>query len=247
MNLEDILELAAARRPSSLDRARTRRAAERVLREYTNATAEGRNLLGDLDVADVVATEADEATRITRVAQSARIGWVKWIAATGELTWSNEMPRLFGYPAVTTRVPVDTLIKGVHREDFTRVNQLVEQGWRDRVPHEFSFRVVRADRAMRYASCLVELLSDDGDRPTGIVATVRDITRQELERQEIDRRRRRRATEAADLPGREPVSGILGRDRFTDELDRAAAAVRERCWWWLWSRTGSCPRHRASR
>jgi EAL domain-containing protein (putative c-di-GMP-specific phosphodiesterase class I)/GGDEF domain-containing protein/PAS domain-containing protein len=222
MNFDDILELAAARTPSSLDRARSRRAAERVLREYTKATAEGRHLLGDLDVEDVLSPDADEAARITRVAQSTKTGWVKWIAETGELTWSDEMSRLFGYPAVTTHVPVDTLIKGVHREDFTRINQLVEQGWRRRVPQEFTFRVVRADQAMRYASCLVELLSDDGHRPTGIVATVRDITRQELERQEIDRRRRRRTTEAADLPGRDPVSDLLGRDRFTDELDRAA-------------------------
>jgi PAS domain S-box-containing protein len=222
VNLDDILELAAARKPSSLDRARTRRAAERVLREYTKATAEGRNLLGDLDVEDVLAPDADEASRITRVAQSAKTGWVKWIADTGELTWSDEMSRLFGYPAVTTRVPVDTLIKGVHQEDFTRVNELVQQGWQRRIPQEFTFRVLRADGAMRYAGCLVELLSEDGREPTGIVATVHDITRQELERQDIDRRRRRRDTEAADLPGRDPVSGMLGRDRFIDELDRAA-------------------------
>lgn len=222
MNLDDILELAAARTPSSLDRARARRAAERVLREHAEATAEGRNLLGDLDVEDVLAPDADEATRITRAAQSAKTGWIKWTTATGELTWSDEMSRLFGYPAVTTHLPVDTLIKGVHQEDFTRVKELVEQGWRDQVPQEFSFRVLRADGAMRYAGCLVELLSDDGREPTGIVATVRDITGQELERQEIDRRRRRRETEAADLPGRDPVSGMLGRDRFTDELDRVA-------------------------
>ena len=222
MNLDDILELAAARTPSSLDRARTRRAAERVLREYAESTAEGRNVLGDLDVADVLAPEADEASRITRVAQSTKTGWVKWIAATGELTWSDEMSRLFGYPAVTTHIPVDRLIKGVHQEDFTRVNELIEQGWRHRIPQEFTFRVLRADGAMRYAGCLVELLSDDGREPTGIVATVRDITRQELERQEIDRRRRRRETEAADLPGRDPVCGMLGRDRFADELDRVA-------------------------
>jgi EAL domain-containing protein (putative c-di-GMP-specific phosphodiesterase class I)/GGDEF domain-containing protein len=86
--------------------------------------------------------------------------------------------------------------------------------------------VLRADGAMRYASCLVEQLSDDGRESTGIVATVRDITRQELERQEIDRRRRRRDTEAVDLPGRDPVSGMPGRDRFADELDRVARSGR---------------------
>ncbi|MFF5075761.1 EAL domain-containing protein [Actinoplanes sp. NPDC000266] len=226
MNLDDIFELAAARTPSSLDRARARRAAERVLRDHGAATAAGRNVLGDLDVEDVLAPDADEATRITRAAQSAKTGWVKWTVATGELTWSDEMSRLFGYPAVTTRVKVDTLIRGVHPEDFTRVNGLVEQGWRQRIPQEFTFRVLRADGAMRYAGCLVELLSDDGRTPTGIVATVRDITRQELERQEIDRRRRRRESEATDLPGRDPVSTMPGRDRFTDELDRLARGGR---------------------
>jgi PAS domain S-box-containing protein len=226
MNLDDILELAAARTPSSLDRARTRRATERILQRYALATAEGRDLLGDQDVADVLASDADEATRITRVAQSAKTGWVKWIAATGELTWSDEMSRLFGYPAVATRVSMDTLIKGVHQKDFTKVKELVEQGWRHRVPQEFTLRVLRADGALRYATCLVQLLGDDGPELTGIVATVRDVTRQELERQEIDRRRRRRKTETVDLPGRDPISGMPGRDRFTDELDRVARSGR---------------------
>jgi hypothetical protein len=100
---------------------------------------------------------------------------------------------------------------------------------------------------MRYAGCLVELLSDDGREPTGIVATVRDITRQELERQEVDRRRRRRETEAADLPGRDPVSGMLGRDRFTDELDRMARSGNGALLVVAVEPDRDCPRPRASR
>jgi PAS domain S-box-containing protein len=147
---------------------------------------------------------------------------VKWIAATGELTWSDEMSRLFGYPAVTTHISLGTLTKGVHQHDRSRVKDLLRKGWEQRIPQELTFRLLRADGVMRYADCLIELLSDDGREPVGIIATVRDVTRQELERLEIERRRRRRETEALGLPGRDPVSGMLGRDRFTDELDRVA-------------------------
>jgi len=68
MNLDDVIEMASAGKPSGLDRARARRAAERALRRYAEATARGDDLLGDLDVEDVLAPQAGEAARIARAA-----------------------------------------------------------------------------------------------------------------------------------------------------------------------------------
>jgi len=223
MNLDDILELAAAHQPSTLDRARSRRAAERVLREHAKATAEGRNLLGDLDVEDVLGPHADEASRIKRAAESAQAGWVRWDAPARELTWSGEMSRMFGYPAVSTHVAMEVLRDGVHPEDRARVRAEVARGWARRAPVEVTFRLLRAeDGTVRYVQCLVELLSDDGETPTGIIATAHDVTRRELDRQEHSRRRRRDRIGPVDPGGPHPVGGLAGRDCFLRALDRAA-------------------------
>lgn len=223
MNLDDILELAAAHQPSALDRARSRRAAGRVLQAYATATAEGRNLLGDLDVEDVLGPHADEASRIKRAAESAQAGWVRWDASSGELTWSDEMSRMFGYPAVSPHVTPEALRQGIHPEDRARVEAAVEDGWTRRAPVEVTFRLLRAeDGAVRYLQCLVELLSDDGRDPTGVIATAHDVTRRELDRQEHSRRRRRDRVGMGDPVGADPIGGLAGREDFIRALDRAA-------------------------
>ncbi|GIE53728.1 diguanylate cyclase [Amorphoplanes nipponensis] len=224
MNLDDIIELAAARQPSALDRARGRRAAERVLREYAEATAEGRNLLGDLDVEDVLAPHVDEAARIRRTAESAQAGWVQWDAATGGLTWSDEMSRLFGYPAVATHVARDVLLNGIHPDDRDRVRQAVERGWTRRAPTDVTFRLLRADGTVRYVQCLVELLSPDGRNPTGIIATGHDVTRRELDRQQHTRRLRRDRLNGADHGHRPVAQCPVDRETFLRMVDRAAGS-----------------------
>ncbi|MFI7601547.1 EAL domain-containing protein [Actinoplanes sp. NPDC049681] len=221
MTLDDIMELAAAYTPSALDRARSRRALDRLLTEYDRAVAEGRDVLGDLDEADV--REPDEATRVKQAAESAGAGWMMWDAGSRELTWSPAMARMFGYSAATP-ADEDRLTQGIHAPDRAGVRAEVERGWRERVPVELTFRLQRLDGPFHYVRCLVQLLTPDGETPTGLVATVHDVTRQEVERQE-QRRTRRRARIGRDrLPGHDPVSAFLGRDRFADELDRAARA-----------------------
>ncbi|PRY25672.1 EAL domain-containing protein [Pseudosporangium ferrugineum] len=224
MNLDDVIALASARTPSHLDRARTRRAARQVLDAYARTAADGRDPLGDLDAGDVLGPQADEAGRITRAAQSARAGWLRWDRATGRLTWSDAMSQTFGYPAVTPVITVDVLAAGVHPEDFAEAEAAVRRGWRDRVPVELTVRVVRPDGALRYAHCLVELLSDDGLTPTGIVATVHDITRRELDRQEHDRRRRRERMAPHRPPAADAPPALMTRAGFADAVDLAAHA-----------------------
>lgn len=221
MNLDDIIEMASARTPSHLDRARTRRAAERVLREFAGATAHGHDLVGDLDVEDVLAPHPDPAARILRTAQAAQRGWLRWDADTDTVTWSDTMSKLFGYPAVTTGVDADLLRRTVHPDDITRVGTEVRRAWQDRVPAEFTFQVVRPSGALRYVQCLIEILEDDGRTPTGIIATVQDATERELDRQAHDRHRRRQRLAPSRTTGRGPGDGLLTRKCFLDELDLA--------------------------
>ncbi len=194
MNLDDILELAASRKPSTLDRARARRAAQSALELFAERTAEGCDLVGDLDAGDVVAADTDEAARIIRSAESAQAGWLRWTAGTGALVWSAELSRLCGDLAVKPYVTRDRLTRAVHPDDRAAVAEAVQSAWQHQAPAEFSFRLVRADGALRYVRCLLELLTPDGVTPTGAIATVSDVTRLELDKQAAARRRRRDRT-----------------------------------------------------
>jgi EAL domain-containing protein (putative c-di-GMP-specific phosphodiesterase class I) len=217
MNLDDILELAAARRPSSLDRARTRRAAQQVLQLFSDRTAEGRDLLGDLDAGDIVAAGTDEAARIIRSAESVQAGWLRWTAGTGTLVWSAELSRLCGDLAVKPYVTRERLTRAVHPDDRDTVAAAVHEAWQRRGPAEFSFRLMRSDGALRYVRCLLELLTPDGITPTGAIATVEDVTRIELDKQAHARHRRRERT-TSPVPARPTV--LLPRRDLPADLGR---------------------------
>ncbi|MEO3929221.1 EAL domain-containing protein [Micromonosporaceae bacterium B7E4] len=221
MNLDDILSLASDRTCSELERARARRATRRVQQEYQRALSEGRDLTGDIEVRDPLTADTDEAARITRAAQLAKLGTVTWIRASGELTWSDEMALILGYPPGTLRHSVAALARLVHPDDADGVRRVVESVWRDRTVRETTCRVIRPDRVTRYVHCHLEYVVDAENRPYGIIATARDITELELARQEQARLARRRETVQAELAGRDPVTGLFHRARFADEIDTA--------------------------
>lgn len=221
MNLDDILSLASDRTLSELERARARRATRRVQQGYQRAVSEGRDLIGDIDVRDPLAGDTDEAARITRAAQLAKLGTVTWLRTSGELSWSDEMALILGYPPGTLRHSVAALTRLVHPDDVDGVRRVVESVWRDRTVRETTCRVIRPDRVTRYVHCYLEYVVDGENRPYGIIATARDITELELARQEQARLARRRETVQAELAGRDPVTGLFHRARFADEIDTA--------------------------
>jgi hypothetical protein len=83
---------------------------------------------------------------------------------------------------------------------------------------------VRADASTGYVHCHIEVLADEHACLYGIIATGQDVTELELARQERDRLARRCQGIRTDLLDRDPVTGLLTRDRFADEVDRAQRA-----------------------
>ncbi|WP_281893387.1 EAL domain-containing protein [Phytohabitans aurantiacus] len=224
MDLDDILALAADPTPTSFESARARRAADQVLRRYADATAAGLDVVGDVDPSDPLTTVADEVTRIVRAAQLAKLGSVTWLADTGELTWSDEMSLILGRPPGAVRPSIDALFAAVHPADAIQAHRDAVRAWVRGSVTETTCRVIRHDGTTRYVHALIELVAGEGHRPYGIVATVEDVTELELARQERDRLARRRQTVRAEPPHADPVTGLLTRVRFTDEVERALRA-----------------------
>ncbi|MEJ3744080.1 EAL domain-containing protein [Actinomycetes bacterium KLBMP 9797] len=221
VDLDDILALAADRDPTPLEQARANRTARWVRREGAKAAAEGRDIAGDVDPEDPLAAGIDEATRIVRAAQLAKVGAVTWVRHTGELAWSDEMSLILGRPPGTVRPSARVLFAAVHPDDATRVRRAALVAWREETVKEFTCRVIRPDGTTRYAHGFLEVVVDADDHPYGLVATVEDVTERELAQRERDRLARRRQTVRASLVEPDPVTGLLTRARFADEIDRA--------------------------
>lgn len=224
MNLDEVLALAGDRGLSELERARARRATRRVQQEYERAESLGVDPISDVDVRDPLADDVDEAARISRAAQLAKLGSLWWDRSDGELRWSDEMSLVFGHSPGTVRPSVGLLARLIHPDDLAEARRTVESAWRTETARETTFRVVRPDKVVRYVSVLVEIVVDQRNRPSGIVATGQDVTAAELARQERARLARRRETVRTGLAGRDPGDEPLSRPRFVEEIDAARRA-----------------------
>jgi len=224
VDLDDILALAASHKPTVFERASASRNTRWVQQQYTRAKADGRDLVGDVDLRDPLHGDTGEIRRVTRAAQLAKQGTVRWDAATGELTWSDEMSLIFGRAPGAVRQTLESLYGLTHPDDAHRVRAAASSAWRERTATELTCRVVQPAGITRWVHCYIEVLTGDDAEPTGIIGTAQDVTELELARQERDRRARRRAIVEQASGSLAPGDGLRDRTGFSDEIDRARRA-----------------------
>jgi EAL domain-containing protein (putative c-di-GMP-specific phosphodiesterase class I)/PAS domain-containing protein len=224
VDLDDILALAASHKPTVFERASASRNTRWVQQQYARAKADGRDLVGDVDLHDPLRGDTGEIRRITRAAQLAKQGTVRWDAATGELTWSDEMSLIFGRAPGAVRQTLEALYGLTHPDDAHRVRRAATAAWRQRTATELTCRVVQPAGITRWVHCYIEVLTGDDGEPTGIIGTAQDVTELELARREHDRRARRRAIVERASGSLGPGDGLRDRTGFSDEIDRARRA-----------------------
>ena len=219
MNLDDLLTLTAQRVPTQLDEARARRTARMIDDEYVRRLAAGIDITSDVDLRDPA--EMDERQRIIRSAELLKLGTISWHLNRSEIDWSSEMSRILGHAPGVIQPSLSRLISMIHRKDRALVRRQIQAAWRGPAETEVVFRVVKPDRATGYVHCYLEVITDDDGQPTGIIATGRDVTSVEKARQERDRRTLRGGTVQPDLTEFDPITGLLTRQRFADQVGRA--------------------------
>ncbi len=147
-----------------------------------------------------------------RLAQSAaRMGTWEWDIASGHVTWSEDMERVYGVEPGTFDGSLDAFIEAVHPDDRGTVMASIEQleaGGQSDMEH----RIIRPDGSVRWLAGRGQLFHDsDGNRLKAIGVGI-DIT----ERKEFEAELRRANTAKDELLGlvshelRTPLTNVLG-------------------------------------
>lgn len=142
---------------------------------------------------------ADTALRLQRQLDAAQqvthIGSWDWDLATGQVTWSDELYRIYGLEPRKVEICLESFLARVHPDDRERVRgevlAAVQRG--GRFAHRE--RIIRPDGSVRELDTVGDVLVDTEGRAVSVIGTCHDITDDPRERAQRLQAGERRALE----------------------------------------------------
>ncbi len=166
---------------------------------------------------------AEEALRksVASLAEAQRIAHLgnwDWDIVKNELSWSDEIYRIFGLTPQAFGATYEAFLNSVHPDDRKFVKQSVYKALYEKKPFSIDHRILRPDSSERIVHEQAEVTLNDNGQPIRMIGTVHDITKlQEAETKvkeaetlrEIDRLRNELITNVSHEL-RTPLTSIKG-------------------------------------
>jgi diguanylate cyclase (GGDEF)-like protein/PAS domain S-box-containing protein len=144
---------------------------ERVAAEDRGAVAEAlkRTLRTEAELLDVTERMA-EAQRI------AHFGNWEWDIAGDQLTWSDELYRIFGLERGKFAANFEAFLDQVHPHDRSRVNDEIQRSMSNATPFILEHRILIDDKTVRALRCHGEPVTDADGKVVRLFGVCQDIT-----------------------------------------------------------------------
>src|SRR5215211_4501809 len=115
----------------------------------------------------------------------AHLGNWEWDVVAGEVHWSDEVFRIYGYQPREFVPTLDRLIEVVHPEDRERFRENLDDALYQGEPYDFEHRIIRSDGKVRVVHRQAEVVRGEEGEPLKMVGTVHDITERKRAEEEI--------------------------------------------------------------
>jgi PAS domain S-box-containing protein len=126
----------------------------------------------------------ENAERLLRAQNLAHIGDWTWEIASGRVTWSDEVYRIFGVDE-TFPTTFDTIVPLVHADDRQTLGDVVERLMRDLDATELEFRVVRPNGEVRHVRQTITVERDANGTAVRAFGVHQDITERRADEEQI--------------------------------------------------------------
>ena len=116
-----------------------------------------------------------------------RIGSLSWRVETGEITWSEELYRIFGFER-DVPVTLDLIGSRVHPEDIPMMNDMVERARGGVTDFEYEHRLQMPDGSVKYLHLIAHRIRDNEGR-LEYIGAVQDVTQRQISEDALARAR----------------------------------------------------------
>ena len=148
------------------------------LRDATGHIVRWYNLLIDIDERKGAEEELRRSEAFLAEGQQlSRVGTFSWRVATDEITWSEQLYRIFEIDR-DVRVTFEVIGTRVHPEDLSGFKEQIERSRRDGSDVQLEIRLQMPDRTVKYVHIVAHCRDDSGQRE--YIGAVQDVTRRRL-------------------------------------------------------------------
>jgi PAS domain S-box-containing protein len=172
-----------------------------------------------LERTELLQRERESRAQLVEAQRIAKTGSWEWDVAGDEVTWSDELYRIFGLSPNEFRPTYESVFEYVHPEDRDKVKAAVRDALRDPRSYSHEYRIVRPNSDVVTIQAHTKVLVDDAGRPTKMIGTAQDVTER---KQQESFREQFIANAAHEL--RTPLTSMLG---LTELLSRSRHHMSE--------------------
>ena len=132
-------------------------------------------------------SEAD----LKRAERIARLGNWEWNPTSGDLNWSDEVFRVYGFTPGEFVPTFSKFTEAVHPEDRERLTRAIDDALNRGAPYDLEHRLNSPDGEERIVRCRGEVERDEDGEPTLMFGTAQDVTEQKLAARALEGSERR--------------------------------------------------------
>ncbi len=114
-----------------------------------------------------------------------RMGHWRWIIGTDDISWSEEIFRIFGVDINGFKPNIDNITNLIYKRDLGRVVQLLQRAIIEEKNYDMEFRINRPDGGFRFIMCNGRCEKDEDGEVIALYGIMQDMTERILYEQEL--------------------------------------------------------------
>jgi PAS domain S-box-containing protein len=79
----------------------------------------------------------------------ANMGIWEWDIQSNQMSWSNELYRIYGYEKHELNIEIQRFMNQIHPDDFESFRKIIEKAFNDHRKFSFEYRIIRSDGTIR--------------------------------------------------------------------------------------------------